>query len=109
MKETLPVHHLREIQDRNLDNPDVMLLLRNTKLLHLIVEETWQVLDMLPEEVRAPSVMKLRALINRQSFVMDQRQRCLSSGRYITMEPIKVMKVERRESSMPPSPWPSLR
>ena len=72
---------LRIIQERNLDHPDAMTLLREIKRLHGILHNCWQALDTLPPQRLHSSLDLLKGYIDREPCVIEQREAYARAGR----------------------------
>lgn len=74
MKDSPLTHaQLRAIQDRNIANSDAMTLLREIKRLHGVLNNAWQVFDLLPPEPPNSPLDLLIGLVNNQPSVKESR------------------------------------
>lgn len=81
----LTLNQLRTIQDRNRQHDDAMMLLREIKRLHTLLNNCWQVLDSTPSGPVNSPLDLLKGLIDREPCVKAQRAAYARAGT-VTME-----------------------
>lgn len=83
----LTTKSLRMIQERNLDHPDAMTLLREIKRLHGILHNCWQALDTIPQDLPSSPVAMLAGLVNNEPCVIEQRAHYARAGEMSNVRP----------------------